>query len=62
MKAGYLLDVLSKATHKMRVSQRDYFKTKSNAALNDSKKHEKEVDNILFNIKQLKDSNQIEES
>lgn len=60
MKANYLLDELFKITHKMRVAQRDYFKTKSSQSLNESKGLEKQVDNLLFNIKQLKETNQIE--
>lgn len=60
MKAGYLLERLYDAVASMRSHQKMFFKNRKDYDLQMSKKFERDVDNILFNIKQLKDSNQIE--
>lgn len=59
MTYAYLMQQLFELGHKMRVAQREYFKTKSQQSLADSKKYEKQFDNLLFNIKSLKDAGTI---
>lgn len=61
MKAKYLLEQALKTGHEMRMAQKDYFKTRDKRSLDASKKHEKEFDNLCYNIRQMFDTNQVED-